>query len=181
MVLSFARPPVDQLLYRLYDRAIHPELFPSLASRSVRHSEFQLQVWITPFGHTVEWRNGSTIVTELIVPSDWPIPDRGRMIGHKLRGEQRGQVVVGTTRIHAQTQVEHLAPERFVPLHDELAHDGARRGLVFHFRPQHRLGLTPLGWITAEVVPGGLALTAFHTFPEEFVILKTQTLLERIV
>jgi hypothetical protein len=66
----------------------------------------------------------------------------------------------------------------FLHVHEELAADGARRGLLFHFRPQHRLGLTPLGFVTVDAIPTGLSIAAFHTFPDEFAVVKTQSLIE---
>ena len=81
-------------------------------------------------------------------------------------------------RYQVTLSVEVLPPEVFLNFHEELAADGARRGLLFHFRPHHRLGLTPIGLVTAEALPTGLAVSAFHTFPDEFTVVKTQSLIE---
>ena len=40
------------------------------------------------------------------------------------------------------------------------------------------LALAPLAHLTAEHKPGCLFVTAFHTFPREFAVLKTQSLIE---
>ena len=102
----------------------------------------------------------------------------GRRLAYRFEAERRGRCDVADVRYQVGLQVEVLPPEVFLHVHEELAADGARRGLLFHFRPHHRLGLTPLGFVTAELLPTGLAVAAFHTFPDEFAIVKTQSLIE---
>jgi hypothetical protein len=63
-------------------------------------------------------------------------------------------------------------------VHDEILADGGKRGLLHNFQPNHRLSLAPLGFVTAEARPGCLILTAFHTFPDEHAIVKSQSLIE---
>ena len=76
-------------------------------------------------------------------------------------------------------QVEVLAPELFVHVHDELIADGSKRGLLHNFPSHNRLALAPLGFISAEARPGCLILSSFHTFPTEHTVVKTQTLIEK--
>ena len=76
-------------------------------------------------------------------------------------------------------QVETVQPEIFAHIHDEILGDGGKRGLLYNFQPNHRLSLAPLGLVSAESRPGCLILTSFHTFPEEYTIVKSQSLIER--
>jgi hypothetical protein len=46
--------------------------------------------------------------------------------------------------------------------------------------PHRRLGLSPLGFVTADARPGCLVINTFHTFPADCTLLKTQTLIERV-
>ena len=68
--------------------------------------------------------------------------------------------------------------EPFAHLHEELAAEGARKGLVFHCKEGNRIGLSPLGVVIAEALPRCLSVRAFHTFPDELAVLKTQSLFE---
>ena len=83
--------------------------------------------------------------------------------------------------IHYQTsfQVEVLPPEIYFHVHDEILADGDKRGMLHNFQPHHRLALAPLGFITVEARPGCLFLTAFHTFPDEYTIVKSQSFIEK--
>jgi hypothetical protein len=172
------RPRVADLIFRLYDRPVHPELFDTLAARRVSWDGYGLAVRITPTGHVLEWRRGDASLTEVTTTADHPLPAAGRRLAYRFEAERRGRCDVAGVRYQVGLQVEVLPPEVFLHVHEELAADGARRGLLFHFRPHHRLGLTPLGFVTAEVIPTGLAVAAFHTFPDEFAVVKTQSLIE---
>jgi hypothetical protein len=175
----FARPKVADLAFRVYDRQLHPELFDTLAVRRVCRDGYALTVRITPNGHVLEWTRGGTWVTEVTTAADLPLPDGGRKLSHRFRGEQRGRCELGAgVKYQVSLSAEVLVPEVFLNVHEELASDGAKRGLLFHFRPHHRLGLTPLGLVTAEKLPTGLAVSSFHTFPDEFAVIKTQSLIE---
>jgi hypothetical protein len=88
--------------------------------------------------------------------------------------------VVPGLRYHVSSQVEELPPELFLQMHEELVNDGSRKGMLFHFRPENRFVVSPLGVVIVEALPKCLSASAFHTFPEEYTIVKTQSLLERV-
>ena len=76
-------------------------------------------------------------------------------------------------------QVETLPPEIFAHVHDEILADGNKHGLLHNFQPTHRLALAPLGYVAVESRPSCLLLSAFHTFPAEHTIVKSQSLIEK--
>ncbi len=176
---TFVRPRVAELLFRLFDRPLHPELFATVAARRVEANGARVTVRITPAGHVLEWTDGTVTLTELTATADVELPSRGRRLGHPLGGGRGGRCDLGRVRYQVSSQVEVLAPEQFVRVHEELRSDGARKGLVSHFRGGDRLGLAPLGVVVAEALPCGLAVSAYHTFPVERAVVKTQTLIER--
>lgn len=178
MTVPIVRPPVADLVFRLFDRPIHPELFETVATRRVSRDGSTLTVRLTRAGHVLEWARGDSCLTEVTATADHPFPDAGRRLAYRFESERRGRCEFSGVRYQVGLQVEILQPEVFLHVHEELAADGARRGLLFHFRPHHRLGLTPLGFVTAEALPSGLAVAAFHTFPDEFAVVKTQSLIE---
>ena len=56
---------------------------------------------------------------------------------------------------------------------------GSKRGILHNFQPHHRLAVAPLGFVSVEARAGCLFLSAFHTFPDEHTVVKTQSLIER--
>jgi hypothetical protein len=173
------RPRVADLVFQVYGRPLHPELFDILAVRKIQRETGDLIVRITRTGHVITWSNRDLFLTE-VAAGDQPLPETRRLLHYRLRGERSDVVPLGEGLRYQMTfQVEVLPPEIFVHIHDEIIADGGKRGLLHTFQPNHRLALSPLGYVAAEIRPGCLFLSAFHTFPEEHTVIKTQSLIEK--
>jgi hypothetical protein len=174
------RPRVSDLVFQLYGRPLHPELFDILSVRKIQREDYELTVRITRTGHLISWDNREVHLTEVAVANDQPMPEKRRLLSHRMRGEHTAKLLCAHG-ISYQTsfQIEVLPPEIFLHVHDEILADGGKRGLLHNFQPHHRLALAPLGFITAEARSGCLILSSFHTFPDEHTIVKTQSLIEK--
>jgi hypothetical protein len=180
MGVPLVRPPVEDLIFQLYGRPVHPELFDILAVRRIEREDYKLSVWITRTGHVLTWENPDVFLTEVTAAHDQPLPQRRRLMHHRLRSEQtRCLDCAHGIRYQMSFQVETLTPEIFLHIHDEILADGAKRGLLHRFTGPDCGGPAPLGFITAEARPGCLLLSSFHTFPDEYTVVKTQSLIER--
>jgi hypothetical protein len=171
------RPKIADLIFRVYDRPLHPEFFDAIAVRQVRRNDYTLTLRLTQTGHVLEWHRGDAHLVEVTAAADQELPGGGRLT-HKFVGERRGRVRVGGVRYETSLQAEVLPPEVFLHFHDELAAEGVKRGMVYHFTPRHRLGLAPLGLVTVDALPSGLSIATFHTFPDELAVVKTLSLIE---
>jgi hypothetical protein len=180
MGVNLLRPRVADLVFQLYGRPLHPELFDILAVRKVQREDYELTVRITRTGHVISWENADVYLSEVTAAADQELPEGRRLLSHRVRGEHADGLACAHG-VHYQVcfQLESLAPEIFLHVHDEILADGGKRGLLFNFQPNHRLSLAPLGFVSVEARPRCLILTTFHTFPDEFAVLKTQTLIER--
>jgi hypothetical protein len=180
MGVDFLRPAVGDLVFQLYGRPLHPELFDILAVRKIQREDFELTVRITRTGHVISWENADVHLTEVTAAAEQELPERRRLMHYKLRNEQCGRMMCAHG-IHYEMsfQVEVLAPEIFLHIHDEILADGSKRGLLHNFRSHNRLSVAPLGFISAEAGPGRLFLSSFHTFPNEHTVVKTQSLIEK--
>lgn len=179
MKVSFVRPRVADLYFSVFTRTLHPELFEVLATRRVSRGHRQLTVHITPSGHALTWICGSAQVTETITTTQLELPDFGRKIHSRLGDERRGRCTLEHgPRYQFSAHVEVLPPEVFLHHHEELRQEGESKGILYHFCTHNRLVLSPLGVVIAEALPEALSITAFHTFPDECAILKTQSLIE---
>jgi hypothetical protein len=180
MSVNLLRPRVADLVFQLFGRPVHPEFFDILAVRKVEREDYHLTVRITRTGHVISWENRDVHLTEVATAADQPLPDRRRLLTHRMRGEQSDSVSCAHG-IHYQTsfQVEVLPAEIFLHIHDEIMADGGKRGLLYNFQPNHRLSLAPLGFVTVEARPGCLMLGTFHTFPDENTVVKSQSLIEK--
>jgi hypothetical protein len=170
---------VCDLVFQLYGRPLHPELFDILAVRKIQREDYELTVRITRTGHVISWGNRDVHLTE-VAGGDQLLSEKRCLLQHRLRGE-RCTTIPLAHGIAYQTsfQVEVLPPEIFLHVHDEILADGGKRGLLHNFQPNHRLALAPLGYISVESRAGCLFLSAFHTFPDEHTVVKTQSLIEK--
>jgi hypothetical protein len=174
------RPRVSALVFHLYGRPLHPELFDILEVRKVQREDYELTVRITRTGHVLSWENRDVFLTEVAAAGDEPLPEKRRLLSHRLRGEHCAKLACAHG-IHYQAsfQVEVLPAEIFLHVHDEILADGSKRGILHNFQPHHRLALAPLGFVSVEARAGCLLISTFHTFPDEHAVVKTQSLIEK--
>ncbi|MBI2804231.1 MAG: DUF2617 family protein [Planctomycetes bacterium] len=173
------RPRVAELVFQLYGRPLHPELFDIMTVRRFERDAYELRIWITRTGHVITFENEDVLLTE-VADADQPISDKRRFLRYPMRGEHSGKFqCVNGILYQTSFQVETLPEEIFHHVHEEILADGNKRGILHNFQPNHRLAIAPLGYIVAETRPNRLHLSTFHTFPEENTIIKSQTLIEK--
>jgi hypothetical protein len=180
MGLPLVRPRVADVVFRLYDRPLHPELFEVVAAKAVARDGYRLTARLTRTGHTLSWSGPGVHLEEVTATADQQLPDAGVRLSHHFDANRRGRCELAGVKYQMESQVEVLEAEQFAHLHAELVADGERKGLVYHCTHGNRIGLSPLGVVIVEALPQCLSVTAFHTFPEELAILKTQSLIELI-
>lgn len=178
MSVFLIRPPVAELVFQLYGRPLHPELFDILAVRRYQREDYEVRVWVTRTGHVVTWQSADVLLTEL-ADAGQALSNARRLLSYKMRGEHSACLPCGRGVVYQTSfQVEMLSPEIFLHVHDEILADGEKRGVLHNFQPNHRLAVSPLGHVVVEPRPGRVFVSAFHTFPEENTVVKSQTLIE---
>lgn len=180
MGVHLLRPRVADLVFQVYGRPLHPELFEILAARKIQREDYELTLRITRTGHVISWENRSVHLTEVAAAQGQLLPEQRCLLNYRLRNEHSATL----PRSHGVSyqvsfQVELLAPEIFLHIHDEILADGGKRGLLHNFRGHNRLSLAPLGLVAVETRAGCLFLSTFHTFPDEHAVVKSQTLIEK--
>jgi hypothetical protein len=177
-VLS-VRPKVGELVFQLYGRALHPELFDICATRSIDRGGYAASISITDSGHLVTWRRDGLTLTEVATSQRQPLPQRRRLLAHRIAGERSDRMECrGGAAYQTCFQLETVAQEVFWSFQQELAAEGARKGLLHRFESGSRLALGALSWINVETRPRSLLVQAFHTFPADLAIVKSQSLFE---
>ncbi len=179
MAVQSVHPSAFELAFRLYDRAIHPELFDLRATRRVEGNGWLAVVSVCAGGHVIELRTRSGVATELAIPATLMTPDRGLTAGHKLGASRDWTVsLTGGVRAHFSAHVDAVDAVAFRNVEQELILD-ARRSVISHqFSGAGRLQAGPLSVIRHEPLVSGVMFHAFHTFPGNSAILRTQSLYE---
>jgi hypothetical protein len=179
MQLQFVRPNAFDLAFRLYERAIHPELFEVFASIRVTGRNWVADVRISNAGHVVEFRDAVQTVTEVTGPAELVLPDRGLCVGHRLGGSKDWSFKLARgLNVHFSAHVEAVDVEVFRNLDQELTLDAGDATLAFRFPGGHRLQPGPLSVVQIETLTRGVMIHAFHTFPGNCAVLRTQSLYE---
>jgi len=140
------RPKVAELVFRLYDRPLHPELFEVLSCRMIARDGYTLFIRLTRTGHVLAWNDGRVHLEEIIATGEMELPESGRRLGYDFDAGRNARCTLpGGVRYHVSSQLEQLPFEQFQHVHEELVADGEKKGLVFHCKTGNRLGPSPLG------------------------------------
>jgi hypothetical protein len=177
-VLS-VRPKVAELVFQLFGRPLHPELFEVQLSRVVQRGQYEAKVDITSTGHVVTWRYNGITLTEVATSAHHPLPQKRRLLSYRLKGERCDHVECrGGASYQTSFQLETVDPELFWTFHSELTHDGEKQGMLYTFGSSGRMALGALSYINIETRNRSLLVQAFHTFPDDYAIVKSQSLFE---
>lgn len=173
------RPKVAELVFQLYGRALHPELFEVYHSRTVKRGDYEAKVDITSAGHVVTWRYAGLTLTEVATSAQHPLPQQRRLLSYRLKGQRSDRVECrGKVCYQVSFQLEPAEPEHFWTFQTELAQDGLRQGMLHKFDSSGRIALGALSYINVEPRNKTLLIQAFHTFPDDYAIVKTQSLFQ---
>lgn len=173
------RPAAADFVFQLYGRSLHPELFSIVQQRTVSRGEYEATICITASGHFVTWRCAGLTMTEVATGAQTPLPQKRRLMSYRVKGERTDRVECrGGASYQVNFQLEPVDPVVFWTLQEELAQDGERRGMLHRFAPGDRMTLGPVSYVHVETRSRSLLVQAFHTFPDDCAIVKTQSLFE---
>ncbi len=171
------RPKVAELVFQLYGRSLHPELFEVYNTRRVQRGDYQVKIDITSAGHVVTWQYAGLTLTEVATSAHHPLPERRRLLSYRLKGQRSDRVECrGGVVYQVSFQLEPVEPEVFWTFQEELAHDGQQRGMLHKFDSSGRMALGALSYINVESRNRHLLVQAFHTFPDDYAIVKSQSM-----
>lgn len=179
MNVSFVRPDVSELSLSVLGRSVHPELLEVYERTSVVQDGFRANLAICEAGHLLELRTAHHTMCEIVGPKCQMLPHRQRLFDRKLRGS-RDEVLVlpGGAGYQLSFQVEQLDPVLYLHLHEEFSTDCRKATLGWMFDRSNRLAPAAISYLQVDLFPRSLLVHAFHTFPENCAVVKTQTLIE---
>jgi len=173
------RPKVAELVFQLYGRPLHPELFNVYRTRTIKRGDYQVKIDITSAGHVVTWRYAGLTLTEVAASAQHPLPERRRLLSYRLRDHRTDRVECrGGVCYQVSFQLERVEPEVFWTFQEELSQDGLHQGMLHKFDASGRMALGALSYINVESRNRSLLIQAFHTFPDDYAIVKSQSLFQ---
>lgn len=179
MAVGFARPDVADLAFHLFDRSVHPELFASHAERRLLLDEFDVTIRIGDAGHLLQMCSGGRTFSEVATTHNQPLPFHKRFFEKRMRGSHEKSVQLdGGIGYHVSFQVEQLEPETFLNYQQELRVDSNKAEVCYEFPSANRIVPGALSYVTVDAWSRNLLVHAFHTFPDNCAVVKTQSLFE---
>lgn len=170
---------VEELHFSLYQRALHPELFTIAQVKRIEHRFYNAEIWITGLGHVVTVQFGKNYLSELVSEQSELLPRVGLAHTFRFRGERDfSQSFPGGLKYILSTQVERMTPNLFPSTHRDLMRYAERRGMYSTFNEWGHDGLEALTFVDFEPREREFHVHAFHLFPAERTILKTQSIFE---
>lgn len=170
---------VDDLQLCLYQRALHPELFRIDRVKRVAQANYQAEVWVTGLAHVVTVQFGDQILTEVITEDNELLPKTGLATSFRFRGERdHTQSFDSGLKYILSTQVERLTPQLFPATHRDYVHYAQDRGIYVSFKEWSHDGLAPFTFLDYDARGREFHVHAYHAFPEELTLLKTQSIFE---
>lgn len=171
------RPKIAELVLQLYGRALHPELFEVHRTKVIERDNYAATIKITSAGHVITWEHEGLLLTEVATSGHHPLPQKRRLMSHQLRGTRSDKVECRAgISYDVQFALETVDEKAFYTYQKEFAFAGAKTGLMHTFDSSGRFGLGALSYIHAESRQNSLKVLALHTFPDDFAIVKTQSI-----
>lgn len=169
------RPRVTELLFMHYSRQIHPEFFRIVAGRRVRRQNKFLTLWITNIGHVMTLETEKRIVTEVITSSNAEMPPLPISVSKFQGGQAETLDFDNGIQLSSVFQQEVLEPKNFWTIQKELQAGSPDKGLVYRFGSNGRFPVGAVSYLNLDTWRSKIRLRAFHTFPEDYTIVQTDT------
>jgi hypothetical protein len=164
----------------LYQRPLHPELFHIHQSRHLERPTYQADIWVMGLSHVVTVQSAGRCVTEVTSDDIEVLPNNGMVTSFQFRGERdHVETFEHGMRYILSSQVERMSQNLFHASHRDLIRYASSRGMLVTFEDwAEDAGLVPFTFIDYELRDRELHVQAFHAFPADYTILKTQSIFE---
>jgi hypothetical protein len=164
------------LVYQLYGRSLHPELFDIYQTRTVERGGYKATVHITSVGHLVTWQYGGVTLTEVSAGAQHPLPQLRRLMSYRLKGDRSDRMEVRPgVQYEMRFSLEPADAAKFAAYERELTLQATRRGMLQQFDATGRFEAGALSYVNVESRDKVLCVQAFHTFPDDQAVLKIQS------
>ncbi|MBI5862977.1 MAG: DUF2617 family protein [Planctomycetes bacterium] len=177
--LGSSLPLAADLNLFLFDRGLHPELFRHYANYRVNQVRYHADIWFVGLSHVVTVTSGQRSLTELVCVDSDMLPARGILTRFRMKGERDlERRSPDGWHYMVSSQVETMDDALFKSVHFDLFKHAQKRGWSASFEAWADGDMIPFSYIDHEAWDGQFHVHAFHSFPSERTVVKTQTIFE---
>ncbi|WP_235908595.1 DUF2617 family protein [Roseiconus nitratireducens] len=173
------RPKVAELAFHVFSRSLHPELYRVHRARRIERSGYHALVEITNCGHVITWNStGPSPVTvcEVATSAHQPLPSKRCLISQSLKGSRTEKANCRSgVSYRTHFQLEPVEPDLFFMVQQQLCKQPTE-GLLQTFDASGRMALGALSYVNVETRQNSMLVQAIHTFPDDYAIVKVESL-----
>lgn len=170
------RPKVAELAFHLFSRPIHPELIMVHQSRRIERGQYSAKIDITNCGHVITFNAGKATLCEVATSANQPLPARRCLIHQSLKGSRTEEATCQSgLEYHSHFQLETVGAEMFWMVGQQLG-KGPTEGLMHRFNSSGRMALGALSYVNIETRRKSMLIQAIHTFPDDYAIVKVESI-----
>lgn len=164
----------------LYERALHPELFPLKDRRSIKHDTYEFETWIMPGAHLLRFECEGLCACELVTDQDSGLPTSNVVTAFLCAGEHDFEHLFTEDRVKYMTsaQTETLSENLYLATLDEMRTLAGETGGLCHEWDEQTgpcLSLLDIQRYTDSIHAQG-----YHLLSGGGLVLRTQTLFQTI-
>lgn len=171
------RPTVAEHIVNVFGRSVHPELFSTHKTRTIERSKYRARIDITSDGHLVSFTGsrGATL-SEVVGSLQQTLPVQRKLMSIPMRG-RNAEEIHGKRglRYRSEFELEQISAEMFWMVQNQLKTCSSQDYLVHTFDSSGRMPFGAVSFVHLEARDKQLLVQAFHTFPDDYTIVKSVT------
>ena len=161
------------------DAPLHPELFRTYQSLSISRGDYTADIQITSVGHLIKWRYAGLTLTEVATAANHPLPEQRRLMSYRLVGKKSDSINCrGGIKYRMKIASEQVQPDLFWNYQKMLTQEATQNGMLEQFDSSGRFALGAVSYINFDMRDRLLSFKTFHTFPDDYVIVSSQSWFE---
>jgi hypothetical protein len=176
-------PPGKQNLLQayqvvLYQRALHPEIFPLKARKVVKHGAYELEAWVMPGQHLLRFEHRGLCLCELVTDQEKSVPAQGIVSAFLCAAEKDFEHAFPKDSVNYMTtvQTETLSENLYHSTYEEML-DHARQTQAVAHRWTDDAGKC-LSVIDIQRMQREVHVQSYHLIANAAFVLRTQTIFE---
>jgi hypothetical protein len=170
---------VEELMFSLFQRPLHPELFQIYASRQIHTEKFETIIWVTGCTHVVSTFIGDVCLTEVVSAPGQILPSRGLVERFQFRGPRSHKCTLSKDVSYmTDFQVERMSPNLYRQSYTDLERFSHNRGIFVDFAELESDGIQPFCYVDFEARQTELHVHTFAAYPDQLTMIKTQSLFD---
>ncbi len=171
---------IGELMFSLFQRPIHPELFVIYANRHVRTENYEVQIWITGCSHVISvFGQDDACLSEVVSAPGQLLPQRGLVERFQFTGPKTHKCTLRRGLSYmTDFQVEKMSENLYRQSHVDLERFAKNRGIFVKFPPSEDRGPEPFCYVDFEARRKELHVHTFTAYPEQLTMVKTQSLFD---